>query len=181
MDGDYLHHELQDIVLGKVDVSYTDDSGLKELVDSAEDLLAETEVMKDKAQLEEFFKQLHDGDRATYGFEPTRENLVMGSVDRLLISEDLRQDVVEYTCENGHDERELVDARKNTPDHDCSRCGATVPADEGEREDVIEHLIDIADQRGTETKFISTDFEEGEQLMNAFGGIAGILRYETGI
>jgi peptide chain release factor subunit 1 len=105
----------------------------------------------------------------------------MGSVDRLLISEDLRQDVVSYTCENGHEEREVVDARKNTPDHDCSECAETVPAEEGEREDVIEHLMDIADQRGTETKFISTDFEEGEQLMNAFGGVAGILRYETGI
>ncbi|MFC5971679.1 peptide chain release factor aRF-1 [Halomarina salina] len=181
LDGDYLHHELQDIVIGKVDVSYTDESGLKELVDSAEDLLAETEVMKDKQELDEFFKQLHDGDKATYGFEATRKNLVMGSVDRLLISEDLRQDVVSYTCENGHEERERIDNRKNTPDHDCSECGETVPAEEGEREDVIEHLMEIADQRGTETKFISTDFEEGEQLMNAFGGIAGILRYETGI
>ncbi|MFB6205929.1 MAG: hypothetical protein ABEJ05_05305, partial [Haloglomus sp.] len=35
--------------------------------------------------------------------------------------------------------------------------------------------------RGTETKFISTDFEKGEQLMTAFGGVAGILRYSTGV
>ncbi|WP_254536448.1 peptide chain release factor aRF-1 [Halomarina litorea] len=181
LDGDYLHHELQDIVLGKLDVSYTDESGLKDLVDASSDLLAETEVMKDKQQMDEFFKQLHDGDLATYGFEATRRNLVMGSVDRLLISEDLRQDVVSYTCENGHEEREVIDQRKNTPPHDCTECGAEVPADEGEREDVIEHLMNIADQRGTDTKFISTDFEEGEQLMTAFGGVAGILRYGTGI
>ena len=50
-----------------------------------------------------------------------------------------------------------------------------------EREDVIEWLMDLADQRGTETKFISTDFEKGEQLYDAFGGIAGILRYSTGV
>jgi peptide chain release factor subunit 1 len=50
-----------------------------------------------------------------------------------------------------------------------------------EREDVIEHLMNIAEQRGTETKFISTDFEKGEQLYDAFGGIAGILRYSTGV
>ncbi|MFW5949518.1 MAG: peptide chain release factor 1, partial [Halolamina sp.] len=43
------------------------------------------------------------------------------------------------------------------------------------------HLMEIADQRGTETKFISTDFEKGEQLLNAFGGVGGILRYETGV
>jgi len=29
--------------------------------------------------------------------------------------------------------------------------------------------------------FSSTDFEKGEQLLNAFGGVAGILRYSTGI
>ena len=39
----------------------------------------------------------------------------------------------------------------------------------------------IADNRGTETKFITEDFEKGEQLLNAFGGIAGILRYSTGV
>src|SRR6056297_1976301 len=87
LDGEYLHHELGDNVLGKFDVSYTDESGLYDLVDSASDVLADQEVVKDKNQMEEFFENLHDGDEATYGFEPTRKNLVMGSVDRLLISE----------------------------------------------------------------------------------------------
>ena len=181
LDGDYLHHELQDSVLGKFDVSYTDESGLYDLVDAAEDVLAETEVMKDKEQMNEFFKELHDGEKATYGFEQTRRNLIMGSVDRLLISEDLRDDVVTYECSNGHEEREVIDRRKNTPDHECSECGEVVEGDDDNREDVIEHLIDIAEQRGTETKFISTDFEKGEQLLTAFGGIAGILRYSTGV
>lgn len=181
LDGEYLHHELQDLVLGKFDVSYTDESGLSDLVDAAGEVLAETEVMKDKSQMNEFFKELHQGDLATYGFEPTRQNLVMGAVDRLLVSEDLREDVVTYICPNEHEEREIIDQRKNTPDHDCSECDAVVSSEDGEREDIIEHLISIAEQRGTETKFISTDFEEGEQLMNAFGGVGGILRYSTGI
>jgi peptide chain release factor subunit 1 len=137
--------------------------------------------MKDKREMQEFFEQLHEGEKATYGFEQTRRNLVMGSVDRLLISEDLRTDAVSYVCENGHEEREVVDRRSDTPDHECTECGATVPAEEAEREDVIDHLIAIAEERGTETKFISTDFEKGEQLLTAFGGVAGILRYSTGV
>src|SRR6056297_2557508 len=177
VDGDYLHHELQDMVLGKFDVAYTDESGLHDLVDSASDVLADQEVVKDKNQMEEFFENLHDGDEATYGFEPTRRNLVMGSVDRLLISEDLRQDVVIYDCD-GTEEYELVDRRHDTPDHECDG-GAT--AEVVDREDVIDHLIEIAEQRGTEVKFISTDFEKGEQLLEAFGGVAGILRYSTGV
>ncbi|WP_299235195.1 peptide chain release factor aRF-1 [Natronomonas sp.] len=177
LDGDYLHHELGDSVLGKFDVSYTDESGLYDLVDAAEDVLAETEVMKDKSEMEEFFEQLHDGGKATYGFDATRQNLMMGAVDRLLISEDLREDVVTYDC-GGREAFELVDRRADTPSHTCE------DGSEGEvieREDAIDHLMELAEQRGSETKFISTDFEKGEQLLTAFGGIAGILRYSTGV
>ncbi|MFC7113862.1 peptide chain release factor aRF-1 [Natronoarchaeum sp. GCM10025703] len=181
LDGDYLHHELQDKVLGKFDVSYTDESGLYDLVDAGEEALADAELMEDKALMKTFFKELHDGEKATYGFDQTRRNLIMGSVETLLISEDLRKDVVTYECPNGHEERKLLESRKSTPDHTCSECGETVDAEAGEREDAIDHLIDIAEQRGTETTFISSDFEKGEQLLNAFGGFAGILRYSTGV
>ncbi|MFC6615365.1 peptide chain release factor aRF-1 [Halopenitus salinus] len=179
LDGDYLHHELQDKVLGKFDVSYTDESGLYDLVDAGQEALSDQAIVDDKNQMEEFFENLHTGEQATYGFEPTRRNLVMGSVDRLLLSEDLRSDVVIYECPNGHEEYEVVDSRHSTPDHECSECGED--AEMREREDVIEHLMEIADQRGTETKFISTDFEKGEQFQDAFGGIGGILRYSTGV
>jgi peptide chain release factor subunit 1 len=133
--------------------------------------------MKDKSQMEEFFEQLHDGGKATYGFDATRQNLMMGSVDRLLISEDLRKDVVTYDC-GEREAFELVDSRADTPDHACENGG---DGEVVEREDAIDHLMDIAEQRGTEVKFISTDFEKGEQLLSAFGGIAGILRYSTGV
>ncbi len=182
LDGDYLHHEIQDQVIGKFDVSYTDESGLRELVDNAEDALADAEVIKDKKQMEEFFEELNAGNLATYGFEQTRRNLMMGSVDRLLISEDLRKDVVVYDCpECANTDYEMIDRRSSTSAHSCSECGTEVEVDDDAREDAIDHLIEIAEQRGTETKFISTDFEKGEQLYNAFGGVAGILRYSTGV
>jgi len=177
LDGDYLHHELGDMVLGKFDVSYTDESGLYDLVDAAQDVLAETEVMKDKSEMEEFFEQLHDGGKATYGFDATRQNLQMGSVDRLLLSEDLRKDVVTYDC-GGREEFELIDQRADAPEHTCED---GTEGEQLEREDAIDHLIELAEQRGSEVKFISTDFEKGEQLLSAFGGIAGILRYSTGV
>ncbi|MFW5965802.1 MAG: peptide chain release factor aRF-1 [Halodesulfurarchaeum sp.] len=179
LDGDYLHHELQEQVLGKFDVAYTDESGLYDLVDKGRQALADAELTADKRDMEAFFKELHGGDLATYGFGPTRENLIMGSVETLLLSEDLRKDVLIYGCPAGHTDRELLDPRHETPDHECSECGQA--PESVEREDVIEHLMAIADQRGTETHFISTDFEKGEQLLTAFGGIAGILRYRTGV
>ena len=180
LDGDYLHHELQQQVLGKFDVSYTDESGLHDLVDAAEEVLADAEIIEDKQYMDEFFEELRGGELATYGFTATRRNLVMGAVDTLLLSEDLREDVVIFECaECGTTEYEVVDSRHETPTEHTCECGASVEA--ADREDVIDHLIEIADQRGTEPAFISTDFEKGEQLYGAFGGIGGLLRYSTGI
>jgi len=179
LDGDYLHHELQDVVLGKFDVAYTDESGLYDLVDAASEVLAEHEILEDKQLMEAFFGELQDGDRATYGFGPTRENLVMGSVETLLLSEDLRTDVLLLECPEGHEDQALVERGGDPEASTCDTCGAD--AEVVEREDVIDHLMGIADQRGTETVFVSTDFEKGEQLRSAFGGIAGILRYATGV
>jgi peptide chain release factor subunit 1 len=179
LDGDYLHHELQDLVLGKFDVAYTDESGLYDLVDAASEVLAEHEILQDKQVMERFFEELHDGDLATYGFGPTRENLIMGSVEQLLLSEDLRADALTLACPNDHEEYDLVDRGAEADVRDCPTCGEEMAV--AEREDAIDHLIDIAEQRGTETVFVSTDFEKGDQLLTAFGGIAGLLRYSTGV
>jgi len=181
LDGDYLHHELQDKVLGKFDVAYTDESGLKDLVDNASE--ARSPIRRSSSRTNATWTSssrtsIPARRPRTASIRPV-ENLIMGSVDRLLISEDLRSDVVVYECPNGHEEYEVVDSRHSTPSHECSECGEE--ADVDEREDVIEHLMSIAEQRGTDTKFISTDFEKGEQLLDAFGGIAGILRYSTGV
>ena len=179
LDGEYLHHEVEDKVLGKFDVSYTDDSGLHELVKMAEDALADAELMEDKGYMDRFFKELHGDKLATYGFEATRENLVMGSVETLLLSEDVRTDVLIHTCPQGHETIAFVDRDAQAETDTCERCGD--PIESTEREDVIDHFIEIAEQRGTDVVFISSDFERGEQLLNAFGGVAGILRYSTGV
>ncbi len=179
LDSSYLHHELEDKVIDKFDVSYTDESGLSELVNKAQTALADAELMEDKRLMDRFFNELHDGGLATYGFEATRDNLVMGSVETLLVSEDLRKEVVVATCAEGHETITFVDPDEGGEPEACGRCEAAI--DDVEREDAIDHLIDLADTRGTEVAFISTDFERGEQLLTAFGGVAGLLRYETGV
>ncbi len=179
LDGDYLHHELRNRLVGKFDVSYTDESGLYEIVDAAQEQLADLEVMKDKRVMDDFFEELRGGSLATYGEDKVRQNLEAGAVDTLLLSEDLRRRRVEYECGDcGATATESTES--GAPDSiDCSECGGQMQP--VEQEDVVDELVDIAEQMSTDVSFISTDFEEGEQLMDAFGGVAGILRYQTGI
>jgi len=183
-DGEYFHHELQKKVLGLFDTSYTDESGLSELVDNASDALMNLDVIKEKKYMERFLKELvGDNGLAAYGEEEVRTNLQMGSVEVLLLSEDLRRerlntkctqcggaDAVTVTRRPGEDKPELAP---------CKKCKGTVKVTDST--DVVDELSTLADQMSTQIVFISTDFEEGAQLMNAFGGMAAILRYKTSV
>jgi peptide chain release factor subunit 1 len=45
----------------------------------------------------------------------------------------------------------------------------------------VDDLYDEADKVGSKVELLSVDSEEGEMLMKAFGGIAAVLRYSTGV
>jgi len=84
-DGAFLHHEIQQRVIGLFDAAYTDQSGLSELVDNARDALRGVAVMKEKVVMERFFKELvKDDSLSAYGEESIRKNLEIGAVETLL-------------------------------------------------------------------------------------------------
>ena len=182
--GEYLHHELQPKILGLFDVAYTDESGLGELMDAASDMLSNLEVVKEKKYMERFMKELvGDKGLASYGEDSVRANLKMGAVEVLLLSEDLRRSRLTIKCGNcDYTEVKTIKYRPGeTPSvgDKCPKCQSSLSI--VEKVDVVDELSQIAEQMNTQVEFVSTDFEEGEQLFNAFGGIAAILRYNTGM
>jgi len=183
-DGEYFHHELQKKVLGLFDTSYTDESGLSELVDNASDALMNLDVIKEKKLMERFLKELvGDNGLAAYGEEEVRNNLQMGSVEVLLMSEDLRRERLNTKCTQCGDVGAVTVTRRPGEDKPelapCKNCNGTIKVTDSI--DVVNELSTLADQMSTRIEFISTDFEERAQLMNAFGGMAAILRYKTSV
>jgi len=183
--GNYLHHEIQKRVIGLFDVAYTNESGLDELVDAAKDALKGMDVVKEKAFMERFLKELvKDDGLASYGEESVRKNLELGAVDILLLSSRLRKSRVSIRCEQcGHGEERTIQLEpgKTVKDilvHTCRECNAPMVVEE--ETDIIEELTRIADQSSAKVEIISDDFEEGAILYTAFGGVAAILRYRTG-
>ena len=183
--GKYLHHEIQKRIISLFDVAYTNEDGLSELVDAAKDVLKDQEVVKEKAVMERFLKELvKDAGLASYGEESVRKNLELGSVDILLLSSRLRKSRVKITCQScGHSEERTIalDPGKTVSDiliHTCRIC--TAPLVVESEVDIVEELTNLADQTSTRVEIISDDFEEGAILYNAFGGVAAILRYRTG-
>ncbi len=182
--GEYLHHEMQKKILGLFDVAYTDESGLHELFDKLGDALQDLDVVKEKKYMQRFLRELvNDTGLASYGEEQVRKNLHMGSVETLLLSDELRKARLTIKC-GVCDFEEKKTIMKKTGDEEyqpgnCPRCGASLKV--AESVDIVEELSSVADQMGTNIVFISNDFEEGNQLLTAFGGIGAILRFKTGI
>lgn len=176
---DYIHHELKKKVLPTfVDVGYTDEYGLRELVEKSRELLSDLDLMREKALLQRLMEEIRkeDGGLSVYGEEQVRHALQMGAVDTLLISEGLRKKRAKLRCANGDWEGE------KTLDDEGDLPGC--PVDGGdlsvvENRDLIEDLTSAAEQTGAKVELVSKDSEEGALLLRAFGGIAGILRFRV--
>lgn len=175
LSGDYLHTELQDKVMGKIDVGYTGESGLEELVNKAEDMLEEAEVTKEKQLVKKFMRHLSkDTGLAAYGEEQIRDAARKGAIELLLLSEDLNKKRMTLTC-TSCDHTEEVTA-KEVPELTCDQCGSAMEL-ESER-DLIEDLVKQAENIGADVELISTETKEGKQLMG-MGGIAAVLRFKV--
>ncbi len=174
---DYLHHELQKKVVGTFDTGYTDESGLAELIDKARPALAHLEVSKEKGLMEKLFQEIRkeDAGLSAYGDVEVRAALMAGAVELLLVSEGMKMIHRTFECPSCKTEHSIYQGRSDEPVYNC-------PADHSNcnlvsQEDIVEELADICENFSTQLELISTDSSEGMMLLNAFGGMAAVLRY----
>lgn len=179
LKGDYMHHELKNKVITTVDTSYTGEFGIREVIDKSMDVLTEIEVMREKKLVQRFLKELISEDGlASYGEADVRKNLEMGAVEILLLSEDLG--IKRETCQCpacAYIGGKTLKKGEEITAEQCPECGEIMKVTE--TKDIIDEFVDMAEESGSEVEIISTETEEGMQLMRAFGGIAAILRYRT--
>ena len=175
---EYLHYELQKKILDTFDVGYTDEYGLKELVEKSREELRDLDLMREKDLMQRLFEEIRkpDGGMSIYGEEQVKNALMIGAVDKLILSEDLRRVRLKLTCPSCGAKKEAM-AKDSTEDVKCSKCGAIMKVDEVD--DLVGELHKVAAQNNTKVEFISGESEEGGLLMKAFGGIAGILRFRV--
>jgi peptide chain release factor subunit 1 len=176
---EYLHHELRKKVVSPLfDTGYTDESGLRELVDAAKETLTDIQLTVEKEYMQRLFREIRkqDGGLSAYGEDQVREATQAGAVDVLLLSETLNKYRVKVECGNGH----VSEMTVSDPDEkiQCPECGQNAKV--LEQNDLIDTFFEIASGFNTKVQLISGDSEEGDMLMRAFGGIAAILRYRTG-
>ena len=175
----YLHHEIQKKVYKQLfDVGYTDETGVKELLEKAEGELAGLELVKERRLIRRFMSEVVKAGQglATYGEAQVRRALEAGAVDTLMVSETLRKARVEFTCPSCSTTREVtVAAGQEAGAQSCPKCGtAMAPSKETE---LIRELADKAARYGTKVALISVESDEGKMFLTAFGGLGATLRF----
>ena len=178
----YLHYELQQKVVQPLfDVGYTDEYGLKELVERATQTLHGLELTEEKRIVQRLMGEIRRAEEglAAYGEADVQRALDGGAVDTLLLSEGLRRRRLDLKCSQcSHEYHRTVpdDEVDKLLDGPCPNCGQRTLTKVAE-EDYVEGLFRRAETSGAKVRLISSESEEGEMLQKAFGGVAALLRY----
>ncbi|MFH1587321.1 MAG: peptide chain release factor aRF-1 [Candidatus Diapherotrites archaeon] len=178
LNRDLLDHRLKKNIISTVDISYTDESGIRELVQRSEEVLRDTDLMKERGAVNDFLEQIAKDELAAYGEKEVNEALKLGKVKELLLSEGIDWGVIKFQCNNcGLQEEKLVkDANYEAGGEKCGKCNGQTELLEDA--DYLDFMLEKAAETGAELKIISTDTPEGEQFFKGFGGIGAILRYK---
>lgn len=165
-------------ILGVVDTGYTDDYGLRELVDKSGDLLKEQESVVEKKLVDDFMHGVMASGLATYGLNEVKEALESKKASKLLLSEGLSLKRVRLThSKTGQVEERVI------PEEKIKEVEQVVDVDGGTRKaeilgDVYEELLLLAEKLGIPVELVSTETQQGAQFSAMFHGIGAFLRYK---
>ncbi|MHA1378922.1 MAG: peptide chain release factor aRF-1 [Candidatus Helarchaeota archaeon] len=182
---DYLDYRLKEKILAIIDIGYSDEQGINDLIKKSQDVLQNVQIMKEKQVIQKFLSHLaRDTGLVTYGEKEVRRALNIGAVDTLLLSE--KVDILRvtakcsncnYTEEKTIKNEDLEAFKKLVSNKTCPKCNSSQMY-LNHTVDLIEELGDIASASGANVEVVSADSEEGAQFWSAFKGVGAILRYK---
>jgi peptide chain release factor subunit 1 len=171
----YLNYQIQKKLLGVKDVSYTDEYGLKELVNRSQDLLEKTALAKERELMGKFFSELGKGGNVVYGFEETSSALEKSMIETLLISEDFDLVRAVFKCQNQHKTEKIL-PKDMLKKQRCEICKNPLSIETVKN--LSDELSEKAKELGVNVEFISSSTDEGKEFKK-IGGIGGFLRFKT--
>jgi peptide chain release factor subunit 1 len=178
MEKKVIHHELEKKVIGIVDTAYTDEGGIRELVQKSQDLLKDSELVKERQILDKFLGEVARDGLATYGQIEVEKAIEEKRASTLIISEDIPWIVFRVYCEKCEKEEIEIVKEPETFEESklrCKKCESKIETIE--EISYLDYMIDKAKETGAQIKIISTETNEGKNFYEGFGGMAALLRY----
>ncbi len=96
MDEGNLETHIKKKVIGVLDIGYTGETGLTELLEKTKEIIAEAEITKERNLVAKFLDHLgKDDGLALYGVEEVKRALAQGAVETAMLSEDSEDALIE--------------------------------------------------------------------------------------
>jgi peptide chain release factor 1, archaeal and eukaryotic forms len=181
VDGDYIPADLKKLIIGVIDLGYSGEEGIYELLQRGKELLQKVELVKQKEEMDNFLKLLNDDPKKlAIGIKEVINVLNQKNISKLLIVEDSIIKKVEYICQNCNTLNEeifgndpLLKVKQNLK---CKICGSENIKITSER-DITDEIVDKAIELGAEVIYLSKNISESESIRSNFQGIVAILKY----
>ncbi|HJM18184.1 MAG TPA: peptide chain release factor aRF-1 [Candidatus Thalassarchaeaceae archaeon] len=176
---DYFHHEVKKLIAEPYfDVGYSNESGLRELIQRAGSMMDQIELDVERTLVDGFLREvMQTNPKATYGEKMVRSALNQGAVSTLLLSEAISSRRVVWVCKSCTNEWEVT-LSNSSAIPTCTDCNSVRVQEDSERTmDLIDELTILAEHTSADVRLVSLDTEEGATLNISFGGIAALLRY----
>ncbi|HNW05438.1 MAG TPA: peptide chain release factor aRF-1 [archaeon] len=176
-----LDYRLKNMILGTLDTSYTDESGIKEMLDKSGEILKDASIIKERQLVNKFIEKVATNGLATYGYNEVIESIMQGKAEVVIVSEGLEWSVYKYQCTSCNQFTPKVIRDKNkqiTSPVLCQYCESSTNEEEVEIADLYEYLVEISHNYGTKVVLVSIETPEGNQFLNTFGGLGAFLRYK---
>ena len=181
---EYLDYRLQNNVIETLDISYSGEEGVREIIDKINDLgiMAEYRLMEEKRVVKKFMLEVHSTNGlAIYGILDVIKALQNGFVSMVIVTDDINFVKINSKCKScGNtieiftDRHELVSTKQELLSKPCVICGEIVY--ETNERDIVDYLEELATATGSKLEIISGKSEEGMQI-SSLGGIGAILRF----
>ncbi|OIO26484.1 peptide chain release factor 1 [Candidatus Micrarchaeota archaeon CG_4_10_14_0_2_um_filter_55_9] len=160
-------------ILGVVDMGYTDEYGLREIVEKSSEIIADQEAVKEKQLFDSFMREVSTNGLALYGPIEIKRALDARQVEKLLVTQGLELFYVKLKCNSCNKEEEKL--VEKIGEESCS-CGGKLVVTKDEN--VVAELVEEAERQGVPIEYLSQDTSEGAQFYGTFRGLGAFLRYK---
>jgi peptide chain release factor subunit 1 len=183
LKGEYLHYELNNMLLNIVDTQSAGKEALKEILDKSAETLKNMCGPEEKKIVQRLMTELNkQSGLATYGLDSVLGALKDGKVQIAIVTDST--DIIENIaiCKRcGHSKTKIVNKKTQTIqeliESPCEKCNGV--SYEIREKDIVDVLEDMASQTDASVEVISSVSEEKASL-TALGGFAALLRYKSG-
>lgn len=162
-----------------VDISYGGENGFNQAIELSAEALANVKFIQEKKLITEYFDQIsQDTGKYCYGIEDTLKALDLGSVETLIVFENL--ETIRYVYKDSEDKEVIKFAEPGAEDKTYSLDKTTgTEMDLVSEQPLIEWLAENYKNYGATLEFITDKSSEGAQFVTGFGGIGALLRYKV--